>query len=427
MAKLSIKDPRIVSVIGLIGLIGYITDALLFPVSYELALMNIACSFFTSLALIFHLVKKPKIELSLSLFALILLVNLLVAPFFQISEPDFSSFYIRNTLFFWVIMPLLGLTIHKNMFIISAVLYLIQFGVILLVSKNPFLVNSSATIFLVLIGYLYVILFLLRMLEEAALRTEKLITELRENNTELVNKKEELSSLVKTKDKLFSVLAHDLQSPFMGISGLSEMIKKNAEKGNTDGVIEYSKMIADTTKRTSTLFTNLLDWAASQTGELEMKHTINNLDECLDETIALLQDHQQSKNITILRDNTNIKISADPNGLKTVLRNLISNALKFTPHDGIIKISAEKNRDEAVVSISDSGIGIKNDLIPKIFKTDTYITTDGTDDEHGTGIGLSLCKEMIVRHNGKIWAESEPGKGSIFHFSLPNLNSVQED
>ncbi|MFY0698043.1 MAG: HAMP domain-containing histidine kinase [Balneola sp.] len=427
MAKLSIKDPRIVSVIGLIGLIGYITDALLFPVSYELALMNIACSFFTSLALIFHLVKKPKIELSLSLFALILLVNLLVAPFFQIAEPDFSSFYIRNTLFFWVIMPLLGLTIHKNMFIISAVLYLIQFGVILLVSKNPFLVNSSATIFLVLIGYLYIILFLLRMLEEAALRTEKLITKLRENNTELVNKKEELSSLVKTKDKLFSVLAHDLQSPFMGISGLSEMIKKNAQKGNTDGVIEYSKMIADTTKRTSTLFTNLLDWAASQTGELEMKHTINSLDDCLDETIALLQDHQQRKNITILRDNTNIKISADPNGLKTVLRNLISNALKFTPHDGIIKISAEKNRDEAVVSISDSGVGIKSDLIPKIFKTDTYITTDGTDDEHGTGIGLSLCKEMIVRHNGKIWAESEPGKGSIFHFSLPNFNSVQED
>lgn len=427
MAKLSIKDPRIVSVIGLIGLIGYITDALLFPVSYELALMNIACSFFTSLALIFHLVKKPKIELSLSLFALILLVNLLVAPFFQISEPDFSSFYIRNTLFFWVIMPLLGLTIHKNMFIISAVLYLIQFGVILLVSKNPFLVNSSATIFLVLIGYLYIILFLLRMLEEATQRTEKLITELRENNTELINKKEELSSLVKTKDKLFSVLAHDLQSPFMGISGLSEMIKKNAQKGKKDEVIEYSKMIADTTKRTSTLFTNLLDWAASQTGELEMKHTINNLDECLDETIALLQDHQQRKNITILKDNTNIKISADPNGLKTVLRNLISNALKFTPHDGIIKISAEKNRDEAVVSISDSGVGIKSDLIPKIFKTDTYITTDGTDDEHGTGIGLSLCKEMIVRHNGKIWGESEPGQGSIFHFSLPNLNSVQED
>lgn len=427
MAKLSIKDPRIVSVIGLIGLIGYITDALLFPVSYELALMNIVCSFFTSLALIFHLVRKPKIELSLSLFALILLVNLLVAPFFQIAEPDFSSFYIRNTLFFWVIMPLLGLTIHKNMFIISAVLYLVQFGVILLVSKNPFLLKSSATIFLVLIGYLYIILFLLRMLEEATQKTEKLINELRENNAELINKREELSSLVKTKDKLFSVLAHDLQSPFMGISGLSEMIKKNVQKGNTGEVIEYSKMIADTTKRTSALFTNLLDWAASQTGELEMKHTINNLDECLDETIALLQDHQQRKNITILKDNTNIKISADPNGLKTVLRNLISNALKFTPHDGIIKISAEKNRDEAVVSISDSGVGIKSDLIPKIFKTDSYITTDGTDDEHGTGIGLSLCKEMIARHNGKIWAESEPGQGSTFHFSLPVLNSIQKD
>lgn len=427
MANISLKDPRIVSLVGLVGLVGYIIDALLFPVSYELALMNIVCSFFTSLALIFHIIKKPRIELSLSLFALILLVNLLLAPFFQISEPDFSAFYIRNTLFFWVIMPLLGLTIHKNMFIISAVLYLVQFGVILLVSKNPFLVNSSATIFLVLIGYLYIILFLLRMLEEAAQKTEKLITELRNNNNELINKREELSSLVKTKDKLFSVLAHDLQSPFMGISGLSDMIKKNAEKGNTDEVIEYSKMIADTTKRTSTLFTNILDWAASQTGELEMKHTINNLDECLDETIALLQDHQQKKNITIQRDNTNIEFSADPNALKTVLRNLISNALKFTPNDGIIKISAKKNKDEVVVSISDSGVGIKSDLIPMIFKMDSYISTEGTDQEQGTGIGLSLCREMIARHNGKIWAESELGQGSVFHFSLPDLNTVQKD
>ena len=427
MTNISLKDPRIVSLVGLVGLVGYIIDALLFPVSYELALMNIVCSFFTSLALIFHIVKKPRIELSLSLFALILLINLLLAPFFQISEPDFSAFYIRNTLFFWVIMPLLGLTIHKNMFIISAILYLVQFGVILLVSKNPFLVNSSATIFLVLIGYLYIILFLLRMLEEAAQKTEKLITELRNNNNELINKREELSSLVKTKDKLFSVLAHDLQSPFMGISGLSDMIKENAEKGNTDEVIEYSKMIADTTKRTSTLFTNILDWAASQTGELEMKHTINNLDECLDETIALLQDHQQRKNITIQRDNTNIEFSSDPNALKTVLRNLISNALKFTPNDGIIKISAKKSKDEVVVSISDSGVGIKSDLIPMIFKMDSYISTEGTDQEQGTGIGLSLCREMIARHNGKIWAESELGQGSVFHFSLPDLNTVQKD
>ena len=100
MTNISLKDPRIVSLVGLVGLMGYIIDALLFPVSYELALMNIVCSFFTSLALIFHIVKKPRIELSLSLFALILLVNLLLAPFFQISEPDFSAFYIRNTLFF---------------------------------------------------------------------------------------------------------------------------------------------------------------------------------------------------------------------------------------------------------------------------------------------------------------------------------------
>ena len=420
MANISLKDPRTVSVVGLVGLVGYITDALLFPVSYELILLNIVSSVFTSLALVFHLVKKPQIELSLSLFALILLVNLLVAPFFQLHEPDFSSFYIRNTLIFWVIMPLLGLTIHKKMFLVSAILYLVQFGVILFISKNTFLLNSSATMFLVLIGYIYIVLLLMRLLEEATQKTESLINALRENNAELVDKREELRSLVKTKDKLFSVLAHDLQSPFMGISGLSEMIKEQAEKGNVDKVIDYSTMINDTSDRTSTLFSNLLDWAASQTGELEMQKKWIKLDDCLNDTFALFTDHQEKKVLTVHQINTNTEVYADVNGLKTVLRNLISNAIKFTPRNGTIIIESSKNDRETIISISDSGVGIKENMISKIFNTDSYISTEGTEKEKGTGLGLSLCKEMIDCHDGKIWVESTLGKGSTFYFSLPN-------
>lgn len=420
MASLFLKDYRTVSVIGVVGLMGYITDYFLFPASIGLMILNICCIGFTTAVLLFHLVKKPSADLSLSLFAIILLINLLVAPFLQLHEPDFSSFYMRNSLIFWVIMPLLGLTIHKRMFLISTIIYLVQFAVILSISKNEFLSNSSGTIFLVLIGYIYVILFLLRTIEISSSKAESLIEDLREKNIELNKSKQELHSLVKTKDKLFSIIAHDLQSPFMGINGLSELIKTSAQQGKTHNIIEYSEMISNTTVRTNTLFTNLLDWSANQTGDFKMKPLFINLDILLTDVIGILHDHQQKKNISIDRKNTDIEVYADPNGLKTILRNLLSNALKFTPDFGQVTISAIKFDDKTVISILDTGIGIKNEILPKIFKNDVYITTQGTNREKGTGLGLSLCKDLIEKHNGSIWVESDSKEGAKFCISLPN-------
>ena len=420
MANLFLKDPKVVFVVGLVGLTGYITDAVLFPVSYELTLLNISCAGLTGIALLFHIIKRPKIEVSLSLFAIILFVNLLVAPFLQLSEPDFSSFYIRNTLIFWVIMPLLGLTIHKRIFLLCAIIYLVQFGIILSISNNSFLSSSSGTIFLVLIGYIYVILFLLRSIDETSQKAADLIEDLSDKNQELNKKRDQLDSLLKTKNKLFSILAHDLQSPFMGITGLSKMIKDRAEEGKTEEVIEYSSMITDSAIRTNALFSNLLDWANSQTGELKMEPETKILDYYLDETIELLKDLQQKKQISIERINTDLSVFADPNGLKTVFRNLISNALKFTPENGQIKISAQENNDQTVISISDSGIGIKEDILPILFKTDSYFTTSGTNHEKETGLGLSLSKDMIEKHGGEIWVENNLNEGVIFHFSLPH-------
>jgi len=420
MENLFLKDPKIVSVIGIIGVIGYVTDILLFPAAYEVTLLNYLCLGLTVLVLAYHTLAKPKIEITLSLFAVTLLINLIVAPFLQINEPDFSSFYMRNSLIFWMIMPLLGLTIHKKMFLFSAFIYLIQFGIILYISDNEFLSNSSGTIVLVLIGYIYVILYLLKTLEDSSSKTDSLISDLKVKNAELNSKQEELQSLVKTKDKLFSILAHDLQSPFMGITGLSQMIKSSASKGSTENVVEFSDMITKTAIQTSTLFSNLLDWAASQTGELKMKPEENNLDDFVNETIALLQEHQQKKHIIVEKINTDITVHADPNGLKTILRNLLSNALKFTPLNGSIRISTEEVKNDTVISISDTGVGIEKDKISKLFKMGSYVSTRGTLEEKGTGIGLSICKEMIERHNGKIWVESAPEKGTTFHFSFPN-------
>lgn len=420
MDSILLKNPKVVSAIGIIGLIGYATDALIFPMVHELLLLKFFSISLTALALGYHIIAKPKAEISLSLFAITLLFHLTLAPFLQINEPDFASFFMRNSLIFWVIMPALGFTIHKKMFYFSTCIYLIQFGIVLYISRDHFLLNTAVTIILMLICYVYVIMYLLKTLEESREKTNSLIRNLKTKNIELNTKQNELKALVKTKDKLFSIMAHDLRSPFMGITGLSQLIKKSASKRDSEDIVEYSTMITDTAMQTHTLFSNLLDWAASQTGELTMKPEIINLDDIVNETISLLKEHQQKKEISVEKLNTDIAIHADPNGLKTILRNLLSNALKFTPSKGYIKIATEKRDYETVISISDSGVGIPEKQVSDLFNIDSYLTTIGTLKEKGTGIGLTICKEMIERHNGKIWVESEPDKGTTFHFSIPN-------
>jgi signal transduction histidine kinase len=424
MKTFFLKDPKMVSVIGVVALIGYSVDVLFYPLTGELLLLNYSSIGLTFATLIYNILAKPKIEIPLSLYALILLANLAIAPFLKLTDPDFSSFYLRNSLIFWVIMPLLGLTIHKKVFLGTALFYISHFFVILYVGRDDFLMSSAATITMMLIGYIYVILYLLRTLEESSKKAENLIDDLREKNHELILRKEELRSLVKTKDKLFSIIAHDIKSPFMGITGLSAMLKDSAKKGDTENLIEYSELIHDTTFKTNELFTNLMDWSSSQTGELKIIPEHRILDEYIDEAMELLKEQKQKKEISLKRENTNVSIYADVNSLSTIIRNLISNALKFTPQNGEVKISLNRTDGENIISVTDNGVGISEKALSQLFKDDTFVSTMGTNREKGTGIGLSLCKHLVERNNGSIWVESEPNKGTTFSFSLPISNEV---
>jgi len=316
-------------------------------------------------------------------------------------------------------MPLLGLTIHRNFFLATVIVYLIQYALVLSFKSEPFLINSTATIALVLCGYVYVVLYMLKTLQESRSKAENLIENLREKNIVLNEQKQELNKLIGTKNKLFSIIAHDLQSPFMGIAGLSEMINESAKRNENKEIAEYSEMISDTSVKTSNLLLNLLDWAKSQKGDLKLNPQQINLDDFVDETISLMHDHRQRKQIELKKNNTDILLYADPNCLKTVLRNLLSNALKFTPESGSVSIFSEDKNEEVLVAISDTGIGIEEEHISRIFDENSYFTTKGTSKEKGSGIGLSLCKDLINRHNGKLWVESEKNKGTTFYFTLP--------
>jgi len=246
------------------------------------------------------------------------------------------------------------------------------------------------------------------------------ITERKQDEAELKIKNEQLKELNATKDKFFAIIAHDLKSPFNGILGFSEILKDEARDLDIDSIVAYTEIIYSTAKQTLKLLENLLDWAGMQRGgfHFEPKKTVvNNL---IEDEISGLRYYADQKNISLIFDpGEEIIIPADEKMLSTVLRNLISNAIKFTPRQGRINIRSTMNLDNLIVSITDTGVGIETENIAKLFKIETSFTSRGTENEKGTGLGLLLCKEFIDKHGGKIWVDSEKGKGSTFSFSIP--------
>lgn len=247
-------------------------------------------------------------------------------------------------------------------------------------------------------------------------------------NTQLMHKTEEISELNlklkhlnNTKDKFFSIIAHDLRSPFNAIMGFSELLAEQIREKNYENIEEYADIIQNSSQRSMDLLKNLLDWARLQTGKIEFKAVDFSLNDIVTETIALLNDAASQKSIQILNTiNQEIKIHADPSMMGTILRNLISNAIKFSNPGGKITISTEQKENELVLLVSDNGTGISKADQLRMFKIEENFSLKGTQNETGTGLGLILCKEFIEKYEGKIWVESEEGVGSTFYFTLPS-------
>ncbi|MDO9395809.1 MAG: HAMP domain-containing sensor histidine kinase, partial [Herbiconiux sp.] len=220
----------------------------------------------------------------------------------------------------------------------------------------------------------------------------KLITEKRnlEHTYDLLNEtNKELNQLNAEKDKFFSIIAHDLKSPFNAIIGFSDLLVAQVGKNNLEKIKNYASIIQQSSHRAMELLMNLMEWSQSQTGRMNFSPQHFELAELIDETVLLLNDAALQKSITIRNNLPFITlVYADKPMISTVLRNLISNAIKFTKSGGNIVISASENQNELTVSVKDSGIGISKDRIEKLFRLDESYSTTGTNNEKGTGLGL---------------------------------------
>ncbi|MBN2858144.1 MAG: PAS domain S-box protein [Candidatus Delongbacteria bacterium] len=239
--------------------------------------------------------------------------------------------------------------------------------------------------------------------------------------TERKRMEQELISLNADKNMFMQILAHDLRGPFAGLISYSDMLLKNFRKLNDDKIEKQLTHINRTSKATHGLLEDLLMWSKSQAGKLPFEPAELDLGEICDYVISEKIETAELKQITLescLPENT--KIFADKNMLKTILRNLISNAIKFTNRNGRINVKAESDGRNTLITVSDNGIGMTEDDISKLWNCAKPHSTEGTEKESGTGLGLLLCKEFAERHGGNISVKSEPGKGTDFIVSFPN-------
>jgi two-component system sensor histidine kinase/response regulator len=229
-----------------------------------------------------------------------------------------------------------------------------------------------------------------------------------------------LTEVVATNAKFIRIIAHDLRSPFSSIMGILEILKESLHDYNIDEIENYINIASESANRTLNLLDNLVVWTVLQNKEKSFNPVKVNLYELIELELENFSNSARQKGISSKNSiGMSLDVSADVQMIKTVLRNLINNAIKYTNNNGKIKVSAIKRGQFIEVSIQDTGIGIPQKMQEELFNKQEFHSTEGTNHEQGTGLGLLLCMEFIELHGGQIRFISEPGKGSTFFFTLP--------
>ncbi|MFZ4414010.1 MAG: CHASE domain-containing sensor histidine kinase [Bacteroidales bacterium] len=289
-------------------------------------------------------------------------------------------------------------------------------------SKEEFLHFNIKVIIIFIFGL--IISFLLFALYLSIINTknnaiqiaDKLTFELKENEVKLLR-------INVTKNKFFSIIAHDLRSPFNSFLGLTQIMAEELPSLSMEEVQKFADSMRKSAANLYRLLENLLEWSQLQQSLIPHNPEFVCLLPLVNESVEMILESAKNKQIEIIIEiSLDIEVYAENNSLQTIIRNLVSNAVKYTPKGGNIQIFAKSNSDSSVeISIKDTGIGMKPSMIDNLFKLDVSTSRKGTEGELSTGLGLLLCKEFVEKHGGKLWVESEEGKGSTFRFTLPTI------
>lgn len=231
-----------------------------------------------------------------------------------------------------------------------------------------------------------------------------------------LKKLEEVNSAL---TKFLSIVSHDLRTPFIQVISLTEILTENFEMFSEEDILKYIKLLDKAGKNGYNLLENMMEWSRVMRNKRTFEPKEFNISKTIKQTVDLLDTNAKSKNICVKYPKEEIFAFGDKNMISTILLNLISNAIKFTPQKGKIEIEAVNNEKDTLISVKDNGVGMNQKAIESLFKIDNNYTTKGTEGESGTGLGMLLVFELIKKHKAKIWADSTPDKGSSFYFTLP--------
>lgn len=286
-------------------------------------------------------------------------------------------------------------------------------------SVQQVLISITLLLLAIFFGTSLVITIIRKKNKQLALKN----IELFEINKKLIESEKNLSELNATKDKLFSIIAHDLKNPFNALIGFSDILERNFDHLTDNEKKEYISVISESAQNLYKLLDNLLQWTRTQTGSINYIAEKFKIEPLIRQEIVNLNANAEKKKIKIsINVSPTLSVYADKNSIATVIRNLLSNAIKFTDIGGTIDITANVSNDApqmAEVVVKDSGVGIDENDIERIFLIDGPYSTKGTANETGTGLGLLLCHEFVTKNKGKIWVNSAKGSGSEFHFTIP--------
>lgn len=412
---------RILLYIGVLGaLAGNLGEIFFNQMPPYILLINAVNSTLAIVVLVVFLFRMVSADWANGLVVYLNLFNVVFSLFSQLHHPEIELLFFRLSMLLGLLILYAGFALGRNHTLIVGGIVLGCIVAIVLGTQSVFIKNSLPLLLTILFTFVFGINYILNMLDNYHQRQKELIEDLNQQNKRLSAQKNALNRLNDTKDKIFSVMAHDLKTPLNSIQGFSYLLYEGIKYSNKRENISYVQHINDASKKLNNLLDDLLAWGRLQTGNTPVKRELHNLVSLVQEAVELLNGNAVLKSIRLkVEVNDSIELMMDKNMILTVIRNLVSNAIKFSNMKSEILISSQVQNSRLYISVQDRGVGMDEHLVKELFSNFKVDSTLGTMNETGTGMGLIICQEYVQLHQGKIWAKSSPGKGTIITFTLP--------
>lgn len=418
----------------IIGIVGVIVDIVL-----DLGFFLTAVTLLTVIFLIIFHIKVRNSNLTIKYSLSFFIISILVLPFLWFYNGGYDG---NNIILIFVYFIVILTILPSNFRFTAFILYGIMITSLTIVNYNyPHLViayeSDYARIIDLLLGYiLYLILafniqnIILKNYETDRLKINdqnnqlnSLIEKLNDTNSKLQNTIKNVEELNISKDRFITILSHDLRSPFQGLLGITKILESNFNSFSDNEKQYYISQINSTLNKLYSFLEQLLLWGKIQKNGLILNYETCNIKDLISESLSPLTISAKKKKISIeLVCDKELVAAVDKERISIVLRNLISNAIKFSQVGSKVSIYGDELKDDLIIAVVDEGVGISEEYINKLFKLDEIISSIGTDGELGSGMGLILCSDILKKHNGKIIVESKEGKGSTFTITLPKIN-----